>query len=69
MADNFLFAGNQLYDWCRVAGTDESLKMVSKGLCAGWQRGSETILTCGRWNYSPAKAPVAIRCQLAICSR
>ena len=37
-ADNFPFVGNQLYEWCRVAETDEdeSLKMVSKGLCAGY---------------------------------
>ena len=45
-ANNFPFGGSQLYDWCRMADTDEdeSVKMLSKGLCAGYIGGEADTL-------------------------
>jgi len=57
-ADNFPFVGNQLYAWCRMVDTDEdeSVKMVSKGLCAGYWVNSCILASAGRGDVGPGRS-------------
>jgi len=57
-ADNLLFDGNQLYEWCRGSGADEDeglkedegLRMVSRGLCTGYIGGvADTLANAGTY--------------------